>query len=74
MRLVRTPVRTCVYADSIVGIRSAHALVVRLGGSSLRVDPAGVWFKRCLEVDHCLDSGGRLDYAAGRCEQSRDYQ
>ena len=27
-----------------------------------------IWFKGCLAVDRCLDSGGRYDHESGRCE------
>jgi hypothetical protein len=28
----------------------------------------GVWVKGCLDVDWCLDHGGRWNYEGGRCE------
>jgi len=31
----------------------------------------GVWAKGCLDVDRCLDRGGRWNYERGECESER---
>jgi hypothetical protein len=28
----------------------------------------GVWFRQCVQIDGCLDHGGRWNYQEGWCE------
>jgi hypothetical protein len=48
----------------MTGRRRYVVLVVAV----LAIAAAGLWFKRQLEIDRCLDGGGCWDASRGTCE------
>ena len=34
----------------------------------------GIWLRQQLDIDHCLDQGGRWNYDAGMCEGANTQQ